>query len=204
MLEKEAAFFKILASPHRLQLLNFISYAPRTVEDCAKRIGQSIQNTSLHLKALAKADILSSDKVKNFNFYSVQKGKAAHDIFSQLDMEYFSLLPKEIRWENDLTELIKAVCQGKIHLVDLRESEERLYIPVSKALVFDQAVEGVIPFLKDHFNFKSSIVFFCRGRVCARLLETVELSIKAGFNVKALPLSARGLEAFGQEIQRRL
>ena len=203
LLNREASFFKILSSPHRLQLLNFISFAPRTVEDCSQRIGQSIQNTSLHLKVLANAGIVSADKVKNFNFYSIQKGSASTHLFSHLDSPHFSLFPSELICSQGLESLVSAVKKGEIRLVDLRGSEERLFINIPHAIVFDQKVERLPSFLQSHFSKKESLVFFCRGRICTRLLESTEISIKEGYNVKALPLSAIGLSSLSLELQSR-
>src|SRR5829696_6410061 len=52
LFEAIALMGKALASPVRLELLDLLAQAPRTVEELAKASGQSTANTSQHLQAL--------------------------------------------------------------------------------------------------------------------------------------------------------
>src|SRR5215218_1324301 len=66
--EKEALFEaialmgKAFASPRRLELLDLLAQAPRTVEELARASGQSSANTSQHLQALHAAGMVSRDR----------------------------------------------------------------------------------------------------------------------------------------------
>src|SRR3954467_14315061 len=63
--EKDAVFEaialmgKAFASPRRLELLDLLAQAPRTVDELARASGQSSANTSQHLQALHAAGMVS-------------------------------------------------------------------------------------------------------------------------------------------------
>src|SRR5213079_1042770 len=63
--EKEALFEaialmgKAFASPRRLELLDLLAQAPRTVDELARASGQSTANTSQHLQALHAAGMVT-------------------------------------------------------------------------------------------------------------------------------------------------
>src|SRR3954451_24102482 len=50
---------KAFSSPTRLELLDLLAQAPRTVDDLARASGQSRANTSQHLQALHAAGMVS-------------------------------------------------------------------------------------------------------------------------------------------------
>ena len=53
---------RALASPSRLELLDLLCQGPRTVEALAKQAGQSVANTSHHLRVLAGARLVETEK----------------------------------------------------------------------------------------------------------------------------------------------
>src|ERR687885_2219135 len=59
LFEAIALMGKAFASPRRLELLDLLAQAPRTVDDLAKASGQSTANTSQHLQALHAAGLVT-------------------------------------------------------------------------------------------------------------------------------------------------
>ena len=53
---------KALASPKRLELLDLICQAERSVEQLASETGMSVANTSQHLRALHEAHLVEARK----------------------------------------------------------------------------------------------------------------------------------------------
>ena len=49
-----------IANPHRLELLDLLVQAPRTVEELAQEAGMSIGNTSQHLQRLKQARLVTA------------------------------------------------------------------------------------------------------------------------------------------------
>src|SRR5213592_1158457 len=59
LFEAIAVMGKAFASPRRLELLDLLAQAPRTVDDLARASGQSTANTSQHLQALHAAGLVT-------------------------------------------------------------------------------------------------------------------------------------------------
>lgn len=200
LLEK-AEIFKSLSSPLRLQLINFISFCPRTVEDCSKKIGQSIQNTSLHLASLMKAGILEVEKVKNYRFYSLTDSDVAVQIRKLLRACDGALLPSDLIWEESLNELALRVKKKETFLIDLRSSDERAYIQLNTPYAFDDSLKGLTDFLQSHFSKQDNLIFSCKGKTCERLAEAVSAAQEAHYQVKGLTLDAEELFKFGEVLR---
>src|SRR5712691_7046806 len=62
LFEAIAVMGKALASPRRLELLELLAQAPRTVDDLARASGLSTANTSQHLQALHAAGLVDRER----------------------------------------------------------------------------------------------------------------------------------------------
>lgn len=195
--EEMARTFKLLGSPIKLKLLNYISFCPRTVEDCAKKFDQSVQNISLHLIALAKANILEVEQIKNYRYYSLSSNRIVQVVNKALLADPQTLLSEDKLWTNSNADLIKGIKDNKIVLIDLRDGDEASYLPVGKSLHFEDKLTQLANYLKTLPKDKP-LVFFCKGRMCERLAEGVEIASSAHSNVKGLALSANELNEFGK------
>src|SRR5437588_12540673 len=71
LFEAIAVMGKAFASPTRLELLDLLSQAPRTVEELARASGQSNANTSQHLQALHAAGMVSRAREGTSVRYSI-------------------------------------------------------------------------------------------------------------------------------------
>ena len=71
LFEAIALMGKAFASPVRLELLDLLAQAPRSVEELARASGQSTANTSQHLQALHAAGLVERERDGNRVRYSV-------------------------------------------------------------------------------------------------------------------------------------
>src|SRR5918992_1088035 len=62
LFEAIALMGKALASPVRLELLDLLAQAPRSVEELARASGQSTANTSQHLQALHASGVAHRER----------------------------------------------------------------------------------------------------------------------------------------------
>ena len=124
-----------LASPHRLELLDLLGQGERSVEELAGEIGQSLANTSAHLKVLRQARLVESDKRGLNQIYRL----AAPEVFSlwrtlrdlgtarlaEVDrlVETF-LTDRASLAAVDLRELEQLVADGSVTLLDVRPALE--------------------------------------------------------------------------------
>ncbi|MEM1127658.1 MAG: metalloregulator ArsR/SmtB family transcription factor [Bacteroidota bacterium] len=71
-LEATAAKFRLLGDPVRLQILNTLMVHPEsTVQELAQATGQSHQNTSKHLRALADGRMVGRRREGTFAHYRI-------------------------------------------------------------------------------------------------------------------------------------
>lgn len=78
-----AAVGKALASGRRLELLDVLAQGPRSVERLASEIGQSVANTSAHLRVLLGAGLVSTERDGNRVVYTLA-GPAVEDLWAAL------------------------------------------------------------------------------------------------------------------------
>jgi len=83
MFDGFAAIGKALASGRRLELLDVLAQGPRSVEHLAAEIGQSVANTSAHLRTLATAGLVTSERDGNRVVYALA-GPAVEALWAAL------------------------------------------------------------------------------------------------------------------------
>src|SRR5918996_5161158 len=71
LFEAIAVMGKAFASPRRLELVELLAQAPRTVDDLARASGQSTANASQHLQALHAAGLVERERDGNRVRYAV-------------------------------------------------------------------------------------------------------------------------------------
>jgi len=76
--EQLARGTRAMASPQRLELLDLLSQAPRTVEALAKVAGLTMANTSRHLQILRAAHLLESQRSGPFVTYRLAAEQVGH------------------------------------------------------------------------------------------------------------------------------
>src|SRR2546421_3087040 len=68
---------KALASGRRAEIVDVLAQGERSVEDLAGEISQSVANTSHHLKALARAGLVTTRRDGNRIFYALASERVA-------------------------------------------------------------------------------------------------------------------------------
>src|SRR5262245_56561826 len=126
---------KALSSPHRLEILDLLAQAERTVESLASEIGLSLANTSQHLQALKQAALVESRKDGLYVHYRL----ADPDVFElsrvirsvaerrladveRLVREHFG--DRSAAQPVAMHELLERVRSGKVAILDTRPAAE--------------------------------------------------------------------------------
>src|SRR5688572_32195590 len=68
---------KALASGRRAEIVDVLAQGERSVEEVAGEIGQSVANTSHHLRALARAGLLTTRRDGTRIFYALTSERVA-------------------------------------------------------------------------------------------------------------------------------
>src|SRR4051795_8483403 len=133
LFEAIALMGKAFASPRRLELLDLLAQAPRTVDELARASGQSTANASQHLQALHAAGMVTRAREGTSVRYSLA-GDAALGLWLALRDASVTQLAEVERAARDYLgedveaigrdELIARLGRGEVVLVDVRPAEE--------------------------------------------------------------------------------
>src|SRR5262245_59948671 len=131
--EAIAVMGKAYSSPRRLELLDLLAQAPRTVDELARASGQSTANTSQHLQALYAAGLVTRTREGNSVRYAIASDQALALWLALRDASVSQLAVVERAVRTYLgddvdaigrDELIERLRTGDVVLVDVRPTEE--------------------------------------------------------------------------------
>lgn len=180
---------KAVASPRRLELLDLLIQGPRTVEELARQSGQSIANTSQHLKALRLARLVESEKEGLYVTYRVAAPEVAGFFLGlrglaqsrMAEMEQVTrrfLQGRQGMEPVDRNDLARRVRKGEVVVLDVRPAEEYRagHIAGAKSLPLPELERR----LKELPRGKE-IVAYCRGPYCVMAVHAVEMLRRRGY-----------------------
>ncbi|MBI2842272.1 MAG: metalloregulator ArsR/SmtB family transcription factor [Armatimonadetes bacterium] len=193
--EQFARISKALSSPKRLELLDLLCQAERSVELLAKLTGLSVANASQHLQVLRSARLIEAEKQGLFVIYRLADEQVRDLLYALRGLAEKRLTEIEHTTrqflENhpglepvDRDTLRERVRSGAVTLIDVRPTEEYLagHIQGARCIPLDELEKHLDRLPKDQ-----EIVAYCRGPYCVLAVEAVER------------LRARGFKAFRLE-----
>lgn len=188
-----AKLAKGLASATRLELLDLLCQAPRTVEALADLAGQSVANSSQHLQILRATGLVEAERAGRHIRYRAAEGVC--ELFHSL-RELAQIRLPEIRRVTEefladrggmehvaLDELVGRVRRGEVTVIDVRPREEYLagHIPGAVSVPLETLEARLGDFPKDR-----DLVAYCRGPYCVLAVEAVQRLAAFGFNAVRL------------------
>lgn len=190
LFEQFARVTKALASPKRLELLDLLSQAPRTVEDLAQQAELGIGNTSQHLKLLRDAGLVESSKRGLYVTYRLAGDDVAGVLLALRGLAEASLaeLPLAVRRvlggrrpaePVDGPELVARVRRGEVVVLDVRPSEEFVagHVPGARSIPLPELAARLAELPPD-----LPIVAYCRGPHCVYAADAVDLLRRQGYD----------------------
>lgn len=195
---------KALSSPARLEILELLAQAPRTVEALAGEIAQSVANTSHHLQALKRARLVHSERSGLHVIYSLA-GTGVAELLSKLQevaSEHLAELEKLTRefFDDpegleavDRDELVERMRKGDVVLIDVRPAREfeAGHLPGALSVPLEDLDALIAELPHDR-----TIVAYCRGRFCTFSAEAVRRLRARGFDARRTDVS---IQSFGWE-----
>jgi len=193
LFEAIALMGKAFASPRRLELLDLLAQAPRTVDELARASDQSTANTSQHLQALHAAGMVSRVREGTSVRYAIAGDEVLRLWLALRDASVSQLAEVERAARDYLgdevdavgrDELIARLRKGDVVLVDVRPPEEfeAGHIEGARSIPIDE-LEGRLAELPAD----REVVAYCRGPFCAYAHEAVR-------RIQATGREARRLE----------
>ena len=183
---------KAFSSATRLELLDLLAQAPRTVDDLAKASGQSVANTSQHLRALHAAGLVSRKREGTSVRYSLA-GDEALALYLTLRNASVAQLGEVERAARDYLgpdvetigreELIERLSRGDVVLVDVRPREEfeAGHIADARSIPHDELATRLGEIPEEH-----DVIAYCRGPFCAYAHDAVRQLQAAGRRAQRL------------------
>jgi rhodanese-related sulfurtransferase len=187
--EQLALIGKALASPIRLEIIDVLIQAPRTVEALSTELGQSIANTSQHLQVLRSARLIEAERRGTYVSYRVADrhvltlANSLHRVgefrFAEIQQITREFLEAHDALERvDCNTLIKRIQQAEVTLLDVRPRTEYAagHIPNAISVPLDELKRHIAKLPKNR-----EIVAYCRGPLCVMSIEAVKMLRKKGF-----------------------
>ena len=192
LFEAIALMGKAFASPRRLELLDLLAQAPRTVDELAKASEQSKANTSQHLQGLHAAGMVTRAREGTSVRYALA-GQEALSVWLALRDASVARLAEVERAAREYLgehveaigreELIERLRRGDVVLVDVRPDEEFAagHIDGARSIPLDELWERLAELPADR-----EVVAYCRGPFCAYAHEAVRRLQAAGRTARRL------------------
>jgi rhodanese-related sulfurtransferase len=192
LFEAIALMGKAFASPVRLELLDLLAQAPRTVDELARASGQSTANTSQHLQALHAAGMVTRAREGTSVRYAIAGDDALRLWLALRDASISQLAEVERAAREYLgdevdaigrDELIARLRKGDVVLVDVRPAEEfeAGHIEGARSIPIEELEDRLAELPADR-----EVVAYCRGPFCAYAHEAVRQIRSSGRNARRL------------------
>ncbi len=188
--EQLARVSKALASPKRLELLDLLCQAPRTVEELAELAELGVGNTSQHLKQLREARLVESSKRGLYVTYRVASDDVPRFLVAMRGLAEAQLaeLPAAVRRvlggrqpaePVDGFELVERVNRGEVVVLDVRPPWEYTagHVPGARSIPLSELAARLAELPPD-----LPIVAYCRGPYCVYAADAVDLLRRHGYD----------------------
>lgn len=184
---------KALGSGRRAEILELLAQGPRSVEEIADEISQSVANTSHHLRLLAANGLLRSTKNGTRVIYRLSSPNVVTLLHSlrAVACENLSLdrLARDYLGDRDglepvrRDELTRRLQRGDVVVLDVRPAVEFAagHIAGARSIPTAELAERLTELPKS-----KRIVAYCRGPYCVFADDAVRLLLRKGFKAARL------------------
>jgi rhodanese-related sulfurtransferase len=189
-----ASVAKALGSGRRVETVDVLAQGERSVEEVAGEIGQSVANTSHHLRALTQAGLLRSRRDGQRIIYRLTSDRvgelwaALRDVaathVSDIDVLTDAYLGARDEVEQvTADELTRRLERGRAVVIDVRPAVEYAagHIAGARSIPFDD-----LPATTDALPRGREVIAYCRGPYCVYADDAVRLLRSRGLKARRL------------------
>lgn len=194
LFEGFAEVAKALASGRRVEVVDLLAQGERSVEEIAEELGQSVANTSHHLRAMARAGLLTTRRQGTRIYYLLASDRVAElwsalrdvavDHVAGIERLAGAYLGKRDGVEVvDREELAARLRRREVVVLDVRPSPEYAAGHIAGARSVPVSV------LRRHLRAlpkDTEVVAYCRGPYCVYADEAVRELTRQGFRARRL------------------
>lgn len=188
---------KALSSAARLEILELLAQAPRTVDVLAGEIGQSVANTSHHLQALHRARVVRRERKGLHVEYALAGPEIGsllallQDVAARHVLEIESLRTSFFAERDGLEALDREALLARLRdntviLIDVRPESEFAagHLPGARSLPLD-----LLEARLDELPRDRPIVAYCRGPYCTWSADAARRLRELGFDARRADVS---------------
>ncbi len=186
-----AAVGKALGSPKRLELLDLLAQATRSVEELAAAAGLGLSTCSSHLQALREAGLVDARREGKRVYYSLSGDDVAalwatlrtvaHRRRPHTEPARRAYLGPDDTEEVSTAELLHRVGAGDVLVLDVRPEPEyaAAHLPGAVHIPVDELAGRLAELPTDR-----EVVAYCRGRYCVLAHDAVRLLAAHGLRAR--------------------
>lgn len=193
--EQVARIGKAISSPKRLELIELLCQAEKSVETLAAQADISVKLASSHLKQLRLARLVDARKDGKYVFYRLASTSVA-DLWVTLRLEAEERLVElqmalaaisrhagELQGI-DRSAILRRAAAGEVVVLDVRPRAEFevAHLPHARSMPIDELRKRLAELPKD-----IPVVAYCRGPFCMMANDAVDLLRRRGFRASHLP-----------------
>jgi rhodanese-related sulfurtransferase/DNA-binding HxlR family transcriptional regulator len=179
---------KALGNGRRSELIDVLAQGERHVEELADEIGQSVANTSFHLRTLATTGLVTTRREGTRIYYRLTSDRvsdlwsALRDVAAAHHAELDSLAAAYLGDRSHLDEithsdLVERLAAGDVIVLDVRPAAEYLagHIAGARSIPIDQLADDLKAIPPD-----IEVVAYCRGPYCVMADDAVRMLRRRG------------------------
>ncbi len=189
-----ASVAKALGNGHRAEIVDVLAQGERSVEELANEIGQSVANTSHHLRLLADSGLLMTRRDGTRIYYRLASERvgelwaALRDVAVEHVAEIEVLADAYLGTRDGVeqitaAELAERLARGRVVVLDVRPPDEYAagHIAGARSAPFDELPDliGTLPRSRE-------VVAYCRGPYCVYADDAVRLLQSRGLRARRL------------------
>lgn len=209
--EQFARVASALASPKRMEVVDLLAQAPRSVESIAQQTAMTVTNTSRHLQILRNAGLVASSRDAQRVVYRIADPTVL-DAYRALRETAESRIAEVHHLSEaffgevdgveplDLDQLLERSDRGDVILVDVRPAEEFAAGHIAGALSVPLAELSALSGRVAEMPTGATVVAYCRGPYCVLSAEAVRQLRAAGVPAHRLTAGVDDWRRAGQPV----
>ena len=191
--EQLARIGKVVVHPKRIELLELLCQAERSVEALAVATDLKLTTASAHLQVMRQARLVEARREGTRVFYRAAGEDVCRFVgalnalararLAEVDQILRSLDSDAAAARVSRDELLRRVRAGEVVVLDVRPAEEYLagHIPGARSLPLEHLEARL-----DELDPELEVVAYCRGRLCLLAPEAVALLRRRGRRARCL------------------
>lgn len=205
-----ASVAKALGNGHRAEIVDVLAQGERSVDAIAAEIGQSVANTSHHLRVLATAGLVATRRDGTFIHYRLASERVGELWAALRDVAVEHVAEVEVLAGDYLgdtesidevtaPELAARLDRGRVVVLDVRPEAEFAagHIDGARSVPYDELARRIESLPKSR-----EIVAYCRGPYCVYATDAVRLLRSQGFKARRLHDGYPEWERAGLPVER--